>query len=98
MKEYRVTISTEILVDAEDGDDAMKRAFERFVDSGYLEEGYRSAMTATPVGVNANVRLQLTKDEVIALSDYFIDKDNDIEGYNIDEFVKRIKDLSDKIR
>lgn len=47
---------------------------------------------------NANVGLQLTNDEVIALSDYFIDKDNDIEGYNIDELVKRIKGLADKIR
>lgn len=45
---------------------------------------------------NDNVGLQLTKDEVIALSDYFIDKDNDIEGYNIDEFVNRIKALAAK--
>ena len=52
MKEYRVTISTEFLVNAEDEDDAMKRAFELFVDKGYLEEGYRGAMTATPTGVD----------------------------------------------
>lgn len=43
-----------------------------------------------------NAGLQLTKDEVIALSDYFIDKDNDIEGYNIDEVVDRIKCLAAK--
>lgn len=42
-----------------------------------------------------NIGLQLTKDEVIALSVYFIDKDNDIEGYDIDELVDRIKSLAD---
>jgi hypothetical protein len=45
---------------------------------------------------NDNLGLQLTKDEVIALSVYFIDKDNDIEGYDIDELVNRIKCLAAK--
>ena len=45
-----------------------------------------------------NVGLQLTKEEVIALSVYFIDKDNDIEGYDIDEVVERIKGLADKYK
>lgn len=45
-----------------------------------------------------NVGLQLTKAEVIALSVYFIDKDNDIEGYDIDEVVDRIKGLADKYK
>ena len=45
---------------------------------------------------NDNVGLQLTKDEVIALSVYFIDKDNDIEGYDIDELVNRIKTFAAK--
>lgn len=47
-----------------------------------------------PNGDNAG--LQFTKEEVIALSVYFIDKDNDIEGYDIDEVVDRIKGLADK--
>jgi len=42
--------------------------------------------------------LRLTKDEVVALSVYFIDKDNDIEGYDIDEVVGRIKGLADKYK
>ena len=45
---------------------------------------------------NDNVELQLTKGEVVALSAYFIDKDNDIEGYDIDELVNRIKALAAK--
>lgn len=45
---------------------------------------------------NDNLGLQLTKGEVIALSVYFIDKDNDIEGYDIDELVNRIKALAAK--
>ena len=45
---------------------------------------------------NDNVGLQLTKGEVIALSAYFIDKDNDIEGYDIDELVNRIKAIAAK--
>lgn len=44
------------------------------------------------------IGLQLTKEEVIALSVYFIDKDNDIEGYDIDEVVSRIKGLADKYK
>lgn len=44
------------------------------------------------------VGLQLTKEDVIALSVYFIDKDNDIEGYDIDELVERIKRLADKYK
>lgn len=47
MKEYCVSISTEFLVVAEDEEDAMNKAFDRFVD-----KGYRGAMTATPTGVN----------------------------------------------
>jgi hypothetical protein len=45
---------------------------------------------------NDNLGLQLTKDEVIALSVYFVDKDNDIEGYDIDEVVNRIKTFAAK--
>ena len=45
---------------------------------------------------NDNDELQLTKGEVIALSAYFIDKDNDIEGYDIDELVNRIKAFAAK--
>ena len=45
-----------------------------------------------------NAGLQLTKDEVVALSVYFIDKDNDIEGYDIDDVVDRIKGLADKYK
>ena len=45
-----------------------------------------------------NNGLQLTKNEVIALSVYFIDKDNDIEGYDIDELVDRIKCLANQFR
>ena len=45
-----------------------------------------------------NVGLQLTKEEVMALSVYFIDKDNDIEGYDIDDVVERIKGLADKYK
>ena len=45
---------------------------------------------------NDNDGLQLTKGEVIALSAYFIDKDNDIEGYDIDELVNRIKAIAAK--
>ena len=45
-----------------------------------------------------NNGLQLTKEEVIALSVYFIDKDNDIEGYDIDEVVDRIIGLADKYK
>lgn len=43
-----------------------------------------------------NDGLRLTKGEVIALSAYFIDKDNDIEGYDIDELVNRIKAIAAK--
>ena len=45
---------------------------------------------------NDNDDLHLTKGEVIALSAYFIDKDNDIEGYDIDELVNRIKAIAAK--
>ena len=52
--------------------------------------------TSEDVMANHNDGLHLTKGEVIALSAYFIDKDNDIEGYDIDELVNRIKALAAK--
>lgn len=39
----------------------------------------------------------MNKDEFINMSDYFYDKDNDIEGYNIDDTVNEILKVTDRL-
>ena len=41
--------------------------------------------------------VRMTKSELMRLSAYFIDKDNDIEGYGIDEVVTNIHQLANTI-
>jgi len=43
------------------------------------------------------INLSLTAEEIKNLSTYFIDKDNDIEGYDIDQVVKRINTLAENM-
>lgn len=47
---------------------------------------------------NEYVQFPITKAELLALSIYLMDKDNDIEGYDIDEVVDRIIGLADKYK
>lgn len=44
---------------------------------------------------NDYVQFPITKAELLALSIYLMDKDNDIEGYGIDEVVGRIHSRAD---
>jgi hypothetical protein len=47
--------------------------------------------------VTDTVQITMNKDEFINMSDYFYDKDNDIEGYNIDDTVNEILKVTDRL-
>jgi len=53
---------------------------------------------ACKIDVNEDtVQITLSKDEFINISDYFYDKDNDIEGYDIDDSVKEMLKVTDNL-
>lgn len=43
------------------------------------------------------VHLTMSKDDFINMSDYFYDKDNDIEGYGIDDMVNEMLKVTDRL-
>ena len=47
--------------------------------------------------VTDTVQITMNKDDFINMSDYFYDKDNDIEGYNIDDTVNEILKVTDRL-
>lgn len=47
---------------------------------------------------NDYVQFPITKAELVALSIYLIDKDNDIEGYGVDDVVDRIISQADSYK
>lgn len=42
--------------------------------------------------------LELTKEDVKNLKDFFIDMDNKVEPYNIDNIIKKVENLWKEIR